>query len=180
MNALPSVTEKIANANKVGVDIAIRATGIAFQGSERLLDLNIKTARGAVEEAGKAVRYVASVRDPKELMSVKATAIQPAVDKATSYARGLWDIASDAQAEMAKLLEERITHFNKTLVAGLDKMAKSGPVGSDVAVAAVKSVIAAGNSAYDTCLNAAKKVADLTEANVAAAGSIATMGKKTA
>jgi phasin family protein len=180
MNTLPAVPEKIAAANKAGVDLTLRAAGIALESTERLLDLNLKTARAAVAEAGKAVRYMAGVRNPKELMTVKATAIQPTVDKSTAYARGLWEITSDTQAELAKLVEERVTQLNKTVVAGLDKVAKGGPVGSDVAVATVKSVIAAANSAYDSALKAVKKVADLTEANVAAASSVAAMAKKKA
>jgi len=49
--------------------------------------------------------------------------------------------------------------------------AEPPPAGSDVAVAAVKSAIAAANSAYDSMNKAAKQVAEIAEANVAAATS---------
>jgi secreted Zn-dependent insulinase-like peptidase len=59
--------------------------------------------------------------------------------------------------------------FQKTVAGLLDKAAKSAPAGSDVAVAAVKSAIAAATSAFDNMNKAAKQVAEITEANVAAA-----------
>jgi hypothetical protein len=47
-------------------------------------------------------------------------------------------------------------------------------------VAAVKSAIAAANSAYDSAVKAAKQVANLTEANVAAASQVVSVAKRKA
>ena len=66
------------------------------------------------------------------------------------------------------------------MVSTLYKVMKSAPVGSDVAVAAVKSAMAAANSAYGTFSKTAKQVAELTEAGVAAATSQARHAKKKA
>jgi phasin family protein len=180
MNTRPAIPEQISAANKVGVDVALRAAGIAFEGVERLMELNLNTAKAAFAENAKVAKSITSVKDVKELLSVNPAVIQPVVDRNTAYLRGLWEIASDTQGELAKLMEERVTHMNKTVVATLDKAAKSGPAGSDVAVAAVKSAIAAANSAYDSAVKAAKQVADLTEANVAAASQVVSMPKKKA
>ena len=180
MNTLPAVPEQISAVNKVGVDITLRVAGIAFEGAERLIELNLKAAKAAFADSAKAAKSVTDVKDVKQLLAVDPAAIQPVVEKSTAYLRGLWEIASDTQGELAKVMEERVTHFNKTVVATLDKVAKSGPAGSDVAVAAVKSAIAAANSAYDSAVKAAKQVADLTEANVAAASQVASISKKKA
>jgi phasin family protein len=183
MTNLPAIPQEISAANKAGVDFAVRASGIALQGTERLIELNLETAKAAFADSAKVVQSVTNVKDVKDvkdMLSVKATNLQPLVEKSTAYARGLWEIASDTQGELAKLLEERVTHFNKTVVANLEKVAKTGPAGSDVAVAAVKSAIAAANSAYDSAVKAAKQVANLTEANVAAASQVVSMPKKKA
>lgn len=180
MNTLPAVPEQISAVKKVGIDITLRAAGIAFEGAERLIELNLKAAKAAFADSAKTAKSVTDVKDVKQFFAVNPAAIQPVVEKSTAYLRGLWEIASDTQAELAKLMEERVTHFNKTVVAKLDKVAKSGPAGSDVAVAAVKSAIAAANSAYDSAVKAAKQVADLTEANVAAASQVVSNSKKKA
>ena len=48
-------------------------------------------------------------------------------------------------------------------------VSKNAPAGSDVAVAAVKSMLAAANSAYDNLTKVAKQATEIAEANVSAA-----------
>src|SRR5256885_13999051 len=65
---------------------------------------------------------------------------------------------SDAQA----------AKFNKTLIGPLDKFPKNAPAGSDVAVQAVKSALAAANTAYDSFNKVAKQATEIAEANLPA------------
>ncbi|MFA6445037.1 MAG: TIGR01841 family phasin, partial [Sterolibacterium sp.] len=96
---------------------------------------------------------------------------QPAAEKAVAYSRSIYEIATQTQEEVSKIVESQFAEANKNVAVALDKAAKNAPAGSDVAVAAVKSAIAAANSAYDSMTKAAKQVAEITEANVAAATS---------
>ena len=105
----------------------------------------------------------------QELVNLQAALAQPLVEKAVAYNRSVYEIASQSQEEFSKMFEAQVAELNKNLAAALDKAAKSAPAGSDVAVAAVKSAIAAANSAYDSVSKAAKQVAEIAEANVAAA-----------
>jgi len=81
----------------------------------------------------------------------------------------VYEISAQTQEELAKMVEAQYAEFQKSVAGLLDQAAKSAPAGSDVAVAAVKSAIAAANSAFDNMNKAAKQVAEITEANVAAA-----------
>ena len=83
--------------------------------------------------------------------------------------RSVYEISAQTQEEFSKMLESQFGDFQKQVAGLLDKAAKSAPAGSDVAVAAVKSAIAAANSAFDNMNKAAKQVASIAEANVAAA-----------
>jgi hypothetical protein len=87
---------------------------------------------------------------------------------------------AETQAELNKFFEERIAETNKTFVTVLDQAVKNAPAGSDVAVAAVKSAMAAANQAYDAFSKATKQVAEATEATMTAAGSSVTTKKKAA
>ena len=97
------------------------------------------------------------------------TLAQPTLEKATSYVKSVYDVAATTQSEINKLVEEQVAEFNKQVVSGLDKLVKSAPAGSEVAVAAVKSAITAVNSAYDNLSKSAKQFAEMTQANVEAA-----------
>jgi len=62
---------------------------------------------------------------------------------------------------LAKFLEGQAVEFNKNLVGLLDKVSKNAPAGSDVAVAAVKSALAAANTAYESFNKVAKQATEI-------------------
>jgi hypothetical protein len=98
-----------------------------------------------------------------------AATAQPAIEKALAYSRGLYEVVSQTQGELAKFFEAQAAEFNKNLVGLLDKVSKNAPAGSDAAVAAVKSALAATTSAYESFNKVAKQAAEIAEANFAAA-----------
>jgi len=59
--------------------------------------------------------------------------------------------------------------MNKTLVSLLAKLTETAPAGSAFGVAAVKSAMAAANSAYESFAKVVKEPADMAEPNVTAA-----------
>ena len=64
------------------------------------------------------------------------------------------------------------------MAAWVDKASKSAPAGSDVAVNAFKSTIAATTAAFDQFQKASKQVVSLADANVRAAAANATKAVK--
>jgi len=163
--------EQIAAANKSSVEAALTIANTAFASAERLAALNLNTARGLLEESVASTKAMLSVKDVQELMNLQTSLAQPAVEKLVAYSRSLYEITTQTQEEISKVFETQFAEMNRNLSTMLDKAAKSAPAGSDVAVAAVKSAIAAANSAYDSMNKAARQVAEIAEANVAAATS---------
>jgi hypothetical protein len=100
------------------------------------------------------------------------------MEKAIAYSRSLYEVAAQTNGELAKFVEAQAAEFNKNLVGLLDKVSKSAPAGSDVAVQAVKSALAAANTAYESFNKVAKQTAEIAEANFAAATSVAKESKK--
>jgi hypothetical protein len=68
-----------------------------------------------------------------------------------------------------RLFEGHASELNKNVSTTIDNALKNAPVGSEVAVTAVKSAMSAANSALDQMNKAAKQVTEMAEANVAAA-----------
>lgn len=161
--------EQFVSANKANVEALLNLANTAFASAERFAALNLNTARSLLEDSVANTKALLGAKDVQELMSLQTTLAQPSVEKAVAYSRSLYEIAAQTQEEISKIVEAQFTEANKTVATALDKAAKNAPAGSDVAVAAVKSAIAAANSAYDSISKAAKQVAEITEANVAAA-----------
>lgn len=161
--------ENFASANKTNIETLLTLANTAFASAERLAALNLNTARTLLEDAVSGAKALLSAKDVQELMNLQTSLAQPSVEKAVAYSRSVYEIATQTQEELNKIFEAQFAEINKNVSSALDKAVKNAPAGSDVAVAAVKSAIAAANSAYDSMTKAAKQVAEIAEANVAAA-----------
>jgi phasin family protein len=161
--------EQLMAWNKTTLEAAMRFAGIALEGAERMLEVQLKAAKSAFSDGVQQAKALAEIKDLQEFAQMKNPLAQPTLEKATSYVKSVYDVAAATQSEINKLLEEQVAEFNKHVVTGLDKVVKSAPAGSEVAVAAVKSAISAVNSAYDNLSKSAKQIAEMTQANVEAA-----------
>ena len=172
--------EQLSSANKANVENLLTVANTAFASAERIAALNLNTARTLLEDSVSNAKAMLAVKDVQEFANLQTALAQPALDKAIAYSRSLYEIATQTQEEFGKIFESQFAEVNKNVASVLDKAAKNAPAGSDVAVAAVKSAIAAANSAYDTMTKAAKQVAEIAEANVAAATSATVKAVSTA
>ncbi|MBR4877658.1 MAG: phasin family protein [Rhodocyclaceae bacterium] len=161
------IDELTANS-KASVEVALKAITSSFGNLERLTALNINTARTLLDDNVGAARAMLSAKDVRELVGLQASLAQPMVEKLAAYNRSVYEIVSQNQSEFVRMVESQIADLNKKFTSALDSSAKSTPV-SDVAVAAVKSALAAANSVYDNANKVAKQVAEIAEANMTAA-----------
>jgi phasin family protein len=162
-------TEQFAAANKAAVDSLLSVANTALASAERIATLNLETARSVLEDSVSNAKAIMGAKDPQEALTIQASLAKPNVEKAVAYGKSVYEISAETQEQLAKMVEAQFGDFQKNVAAMLEKAAKSAPAGSDVAVAAVQSAIAAANSAFDNMNKAAKQVAEITEANVAAA-----------
>ncbi len=170
--------DQLMALNKASLETAIKFAGVALQGAERLLDLQLKAARTALAESAESAKTIASVKDLQQLTVLNSTLAQPSIEKATAYAKSVYDVTAATQAEFGKLVEEQVSEFNKQVVTALDRMVKTAPAGSEVGIAAFKSGISAVNAAYDNMSKMAKQFTDTTQSNVEAAARQAANGSK--
>lgn len=176
--------EQLMALNKANLEVAMKFAGVALQGAERMLDLQLKAAKAAFADSVENAKAIAAVKDIRELASLKDSLAQPSIEKATAYAKSVYDVTAATQAELGALIEEQVSEFNKQVVTALDKLVKTAPAGSEVGIAAVKSAITAVNASYENLSKVAKQLAEMTQSNIEAvakqAANSARKGKKAA
>jgi phasin family protein len=173
-------TEQFAAANKAAVDSLLSVANTALASAERIANLNLETARVAFEESAANTKALLGAKDVQEALAIQASLAQPNIDKAVAYGRSVAEISTQTQEELAKLVEAQFGDFQKSVAGMLEKAAKSAPAGSDVAVAAVQSAIAAATSAFDNMRKSAQQVTALAQSNIAAATSATAKAAKKA
>ncbi|SFC28809.1 phasin family protein [Massilia yuzhufengensis] len=168
-----AIPEQFSNATKANLEsqfaLFSSLTAKTFESVEKLVELNISTARASLEESSNVTRKLLSAKDPQEFFSVAASQAQPSAEKATSYSRQLASIASGAGAEFSKVAEGQIVETNRKVIALVDEVSKNAPAGSETFVAAVKTAISNANAGYEQFSKTSKQAAETIETNVTAA-----------
>jgi phasin family protein len=162
-------TEQFAEINKVGYDNAVKLASLSLEKAERLTKLNLQAAKVALEQGVYSANAVAGVTDVQEFFTLRAKLAEAGVQNALGYSRGIYEIASEAQADFSALAEEAWASYTKGVAAWVEKATKNAPAGSDVAVTALKSSMAATTAAFDQMSKATKQVVSFADASVRAA-----------
>src|SRR5438067_2720630 len=142
--------EQLVAAQKANVETLFGLTNKAFEGVEKLVELNLQVAKAALGEVAETTRSVLPVKDAQELFALQAGLLQPAAEKAAAYSRHLYDIAAATNAEVAKVAEETAAEAQQKFISVVDTAVKNAPAGTENAVALVRSAVAAANNAYET------------------------------
>jgi len=161
--------EQIQSANKTNVETLLAVANTQFAAFEKLANIGASAVKSAFEDSIANTRALLSAKDVQEFVTLQNSFAQPAIEKAIAYSKSVYEVATEANAELSKVAERRVAEWNEGFVTLLDKVSKNAPAGSDVAVAAIKSMLAAGNSAYDNLTKVTKQATEIAEANVAAA-----------
>jgi len=161
--------EQIQAANKATVETMLAVANAQFTAFERLANINAGAVKSAFEDSIANTRALLGAKDVQEFVTLQNAFAQPAMEKAIAYSKSVYEVATETNAELSKVAERRVAEWNENFVTLLDKVSKNAPAGSDVAVAAVKSMLAAANSAYDNLAKVTKQATEIAEANVNAA-----------
>lgn len=162
---------QIAEFQKTQIDTLFALSHTMFDATERMIDLNLAATKAMMEESAERAQTMMGVKDAQELLAVGSSLAQPALDKAVSYGRNVYGIASGAGADVTKIFETQIAQSNKKVAELVEVAAKNAPTGSEPALSMFKSAVAAANTAYDTFNKATKQAVDMAETNFSAATS---------
>lgn len=172
--------EQVLAAQKANLETLFGLTSKAFEGVEKLVELNVTASRAALSEASSHAKAVLSVKDAQELLTLQASMFQPLAEKTLAYSRHLYEIASGTGAEFSKAFESQATEAQRAFGSLVDSAAKNAPAGSETTVAVFKSAVSAANNALESVQKAVKQATDVAQANFDAVATSAANAAKTA
>jgi phasin family protein len=157
--------EQIVAAQKANIETIFGLTQKAFEGVEKLVELNVQATKAALSESANSTQAMLSVKDAQELLTLQASLMQPLAEKTVAYSRHLYDIASGTSAEFGKAAEAQAADAQKKFMSVVDNAAKNAPAGSESAVAVMKSAVSAANNAMESVQKAVKQATEMAETN---------------
>lgn len=157
--------DQFVAAQKASLETLFGLTQKAFEGVEKLVELNLQVAKTSLTEAAETAHAALSIKDAQELMALQASLLQPAAEKAAAYSRHVYDIVAGASAEFTKTAEATVAESQKKVLTLVDTAVKNAPAGSESAVALMKSAVTAANNAFESVQKASKQAVEVAEAN---------------
>jgi phasin family protein len=157
--------EQVMASQKASVETLMGLTSKAFEGIEKIVELNLTASKAALAETSEHAKALLSVKDAQELLALQSSVFQPLAEKTAAYSRHLYDIASGSGAELGKAFEGQATEAQKKFMGLVDNAAKNAPAGSETAVAVMKSAMAAASNAVESVQKAVKQATDVAQSN---------------
>ena len=172
--------EQVMASHKANIETLVGLTSKAFEGVEKIVELNLTASKAALSEMGDHAKAVLSAKDAQELLTLQSGLMQPLAEKTAAYSRHLYDIATGSSAEFGKAIEDQAAEAQKKFMGLVDNAAKNAPAGSETAVAVMKSAVAAANNALESVQKAVKQATEVAESNFNTVAANAVDATKTA
>jgi phasin family protein len=165
---MAEIPEPLVGLSEASVEAALRIAQVSMESAERMMRLQLDAAKTFVAEQAETANALAGAKDPQALVAVRARLAEKAVESALGYSRDFYAIAAQTQQQLSQMAGQRFAAYQQQMGAAMEKIIKAAPGGSEVAVEAVKSTLAAAQTALDGMAKAAQQAAELAEANVKA------------
>jgi phasin family protein len=157
--------EQIVASHKANVETLFGLTAKAFEGVEKLVELNLSAAKAALSESAQNSQSAMTVKDAQELLALQASLFQPLAEKTAAYSRELYTIATGTGSEFTKAFEVQAAAAQKQFASLIDSASSNAPAGSESAVAMMKNAVVAANNAFESVQKAVKQASDMAESN---------------
>lgn len=148
--------EQFLLAGKSTFDAYVALAAKSFEGFQKLAELNVNVAKAAVAESTAAVQQLSSIKDPQAFIAFATAQAKPNAEKVAAYGRAVYDIVSTSGAEFTQAAEAQVAKANEDTAAFIETLTKNAPAGSEAAVTALKTMVAAGNTAFENINRATK------------------------
>jgi phasin family protein len=163
-----NATEQLAEFNQAGVAQAAKFAELALASAQKFDQVNLLTAKSAFAQVVESAQAAIAVKDVQQLLALNKALVQAGMQAALGYSKNLYEIATEAQAQVAALVEESWAGYTKRAALWGDAVGQSAPAGSRTAVNALKSTVAASTAAIDQVTKATKEAVGLADASVRA------------
>ena len=151
-----------------------------FALGEKLTNITLEMLRGNMERFAQQSQALVTQKDPQAAWQEVQKFVTSNVEELVNQQRQVAELLKQHRNELSKVAEEQINAINKEIAELLDNLAKSAPAGSEVAINAAKSALAATSAAYENIQKAFQQVNEIVEANLSAAANAATKAVSTA
>ena len=160
----PLSPDQVAAA-KANVEVFFGLAGKIFEGFEKLTALNLQAVRATLAATQENMTKVPGTTEPRQWFALQTGFAGPFAEKSLSYGRQVFEIASTTQAEITQLAQTHYERYNSRMRELAEEAAKRMPAGSEAAIAAWNSAMAATATLCETLQKTGQQAVQIAESN---------------
>jgi len=172
--------EQLANNQRKISEAWLTIANQNFALGEKLTNMTLEMLRSNMERFAQQSQTLMAQKEPQAAWQEIQKFLSSNLEELMNQQRKVAELLKQHRNELSKVTEEQINAINKEIAELLDNLAKSAPAGSEVAINAAKSALAATSAAYENIQKAFQQVNEIVEANLTAATNAATKAVSTA
>ena len=156
--------EQFAEVQKANLEAFYGAMNLAFDGFQKLAELNLQTAKAALGDTHKLL----SAADPQAFFAQQTAPNGGFAASVQSYRRRVYEIALGTQTGFGTIAVAQFEAHNRRMQALFETMSKQAPAGSEAAVDALKKLLASSSALYDSVNKSVRQAANMAEGSLEA------------
>ncbi|MFA7437108.1 TIGR01841 family phasin [Castellaniella sp.] len=164
---MSATQQPLQASQKAALENLLAVQETFFNGFEKLVDLNLKATKAALEDIAQKSKDAIELKDAQELLSFTSALVRP--EQAVAYSKDVYEIFADIHGDLSKLADEHLSQGQQQVAEAVEQFARNAPTGSEGAVALIKSSLATATNAYESAAKAARQAASAAESNFQAA-----------
>jgi len=134
---------------KKNLEAAMRLAQLSIENSQRIMEIQVSTAKSLFEEGVQNAKALSSVKDPKDMMDLRAHYAQTTTEKMLACAREIAEITATTQAAFGKLVGEQLTSGSQDMFEAMQKMFKGMPISDQNALGAMQTAMDTTRAAFE-------------------------------
>ncbi|MPW18966.1 phasin family protein [Paraburkholderia sp. CNPSo 3157] len=157
---------QVATAQQANLDFFFGLAGSMLEGEEKLVRLNLDTAKTTLADWYQRVQDGLAKKDSQEVTGLQDTLALHSAEKVLTYERQVAEIASSTQTQLAEVANARYQKVSRQAQSFVENLAQNAPVGSEAAIAFLKQAITLANTTQESVQKATKQAVEVAHSNL--------------
>ncbi|AXF06372.1 Phasin (PHA-granule associated protein) (plasmid) [Paraburkholderia hospita] len=157
--------EQIAATQKAYLDNLFNLTNGIVEGADKLARLNMEATRSTLAGQLDRTQKALAVREPQEWLRLHDSLAAPTAERIQARNHQLFEIAASIQVDIMRFAQAQWEAYGHRVRTLAEDVAKSAPVGSGSAVAALNSTITATRKLYETLQETGRRAVEVTRSS---------------
>ncbi|WP_168787396.1 TIGR01841 family phasin [Paraburkholderia aromaticivorans] len=164
MNGFPS--DDLFQIHKSNALTLFALAGEAFQGFQKIAELNLQIRRSVLAESGTRLQEMKADTTRTDWLASMSRFAQSAGEKALPYQRDFVDIAASTRSGLAKIADAHYEQLTRDAQTRIDNWVRHAPAGSEAAAIALKSTFSTAGSTAETVRKTVQSAIEVAQGNV--------------